>query len=90
MLTEVVPLEVIGISRCLVVSCFMVWLVRFRRSDENMFLFSVFLLFPLLRSEIGVIECVQVVMVVVTESLEKRKHSLTNNIFFLGQKLTDN
>lgn len=62
MLTEVVPLEVIGISRCLVVSCFMVWLVRFRRSDENMFLFSVFLLFPLLRSEIGVIECVQVVM----------------------------
>lgn len=46
MLTEVVPLEVIGISRCLVVSCFRVWLVRFRRSDENMFLFSVFFLFP--------------------------------------------
>lgn len=74
MLTEVVPLEVIGISRCLVVSSFRVWLVRLRRSDENMFLFSVFFLFPFLWSEIGVIERVQVVMVVVTESLEKSIH----------------
>lgn len=83
MLTEVVPLEVIGISRCLVVSCFMVWLVRFRRSDENMFLFSVFLLFPFLLSEIGVIECVQVVMDGGGDGgLREEEHSLTNNFFF--------